>query len=282
MDWITKTFAAHTVTWVIISALISLSSGAVSIWVTYQFKRRELIQSARLEVSKQQELQAMTREKERQDRVRQEIIKWTNPILGAVESLRHRLENVIERDGYLALSKEGASKIDVNWSIDYDYFMPSTLYYFGQYFAWVQMLREELNFELFQIQATKDTFLAAIEAVTKALSHFSLNGSCPGQDTQVFRLQQRAIGELLIVRENGNRRCISYPDFLNSLSSSPFEQQMKPLKALLEGISPTPKNNCRWVRLNVTHAALVELETHCNALLRPPPSQGNEKRPQDQ
>jgi len=205
-----------------------------------------------------------------------------NPILGAVESLQHRLKNIIEDDGYLALSEECASEINPNWSISYDYFMSSTLYHFGQYFAWVQMLREELSFELFQTQETKDRFFDAIMSVTKSLSSFPLNRACIGQDTQVFYLQQRAIGELLIVRENGSRRCMSYPDFLNSLSGNPFEQQMKPLKVLLEGISPIPRDDCRWTRLNVTHAALVELETHCNALLRPPPSQGNEKRPQDQ
>ena len=75
------------------------------------------------------------------------------------------------------------------------------------------MLRDELNFELFETQVEKDLFFQAIHDVSRALSSFppSSRYTCKGKDTQVFSLQQRAIGELFIVREGNNKRCMSLP-----------------------------------------------------------------------
>jgi hypothetical protein len=48
--------------------------------------------------------------------------------------------------------------------------MPSTLFLFAEYFAWIRLLQERLSFELFESQETKDRFFAAIWGVTKALA----------------------------------------------------------------------------------------------------------------
>jgi hypothetical protein len=83
--------------------------------------------------------------------------------------------------------------------------MNSTLYLFGQYFCWIRMLEEELNFELFESQVEKDEFFFAVREVSKALSDFPPSYSCSGKDFQVFRLQQRVIGELCVVSDVRDR-----------------------------------------------------------------------------
>jgi hypothetical protein len=252
MDWLTRAFAEHSIAWIVLSAVVGLLSGAVSAWVTYGFKRQELLEAAQLK---------------QKDRVREQIIRWANPILSAVEDLNHRLENILDK-GYLILNKQG--RFSPQWSITYDYFMSSTLYLFAQYFAWIQMLREQLSFELFQSEQTKVEFFKRIRAVGKPLADFPyapLN-NCNGEDRQVFRLQQRVIGELLILRDSNSSGCMSYPDFLEKLKEPSFERHLEPLRALLENVSPD--DNCRWIRLEETRKALWDLMEYCQQVLKMP------------
>lgn len=145
--------------------------------------------------------------------------------------------------------------------------MNSSLFLFGQYFAWIRMFEEELSFELFESQKEKDEFTKAIRSVSKALGGFPPKSyTCSGQDTQVFNLQQRAIGELFIVGDNENRRCITYPEFLEKQDNWEFSRHLEPLRNLLERITP-PDTDCRWKRLEAVRKALVYLESQCRELL---------------
>ena len=278
MDWLTRAFAEHSVAWIILSAVVGLVSGAVSAWITYQLKRKELIETAQLkqkeivatmlgDIEVQHQIQAGLQEKERNDRVREQIIQWANPILRAVEDLDHRLENILN-NGYMALNKQGLFPPD--WSITYDYFMSSSLYLFAQYFAWIQMLRELLSFELFQSEHTEVEFFKRIRAVGKPLSDFPFAplNNCNGEDRQLFRLQQRVIGELLILRDSNSPRCMSYPDFLEKLNEPSFEHHLEPLRVLLENV--IPGDNCRWIRLKETRKALRNLMEYCQQVLKMP------------
>jgi hypothetical protein len=235
--------------------LLSAGLAFLLSWLGYRFKRKEIIDKARGDL-----------EKSLEERIRREIIHWANPILGAVKDLEGRLRNILERDGYLALSEEYKEQVNPNWSISYAYFMRSTLYLFGQYFAWVRMLQEELNFELFQSHQQKDEIFNALEKVNRSLGSFPpKNYECSGKDTQVFRLQQRAIGELLIIREGDHRRCLSYPEFFQKLSDHQFNQHLEPLRSLLKDLNP--KDDCRWKRLEATRRTLTELKDSCEELL---------------
>ncbi len=278
MDWLTRAFAGYSVAWIVLSAVVGLLSGAVSAWITYQFKRQELLESAQLkqkeiiatmlgDIEVQRQIQAGLQAKERKDRVREQIIQWANPILRAVEDLNHRLDNILDR-GYVVLNKHG--QVPSHWSMTYDYLMSSTLYLFAHYFAWIQMLREQLSFELFQSEQTKDEFIKRIRAVAVPLADFPyapLN-NCSGKDRQVFRLQQRVIGELLILRGSNSPRCMSYPEFLEKLKNPSFELHLEPLRALLENVSPD--DTCRWTRLEETRKALCNLLEYCQQVLKLP------------
>ncbi|MCP4373195.1 MAG: hypothetical protein GY797_34585 [Deltaproteobacteria bacterium] len=255
MNWLAEAFTENSIVWLLLSTFVALLSGFVSSWLTYRFvKRREMIESIELE-----------EESEKQERIRQEVIRWANPILAAVKDLEGRLRNILDLAGYLALSENYENQVNSDWSISYDYFMNSTLYLFGLYFAWTRMLQEELNFELFESQRDKDRFFQAIAKVAKSLGSFPPKYSCSGKDTQVFRLQQQAIGELFIVDGHKHRRCLNYPEFLQKLNDNQFSQHLRPLRALLEDVSP--ESDCRWKRLEVTKQALADLEAHCKDLL---------------
>jgi hypothetical protein len=235
--------------WLLITTVVALAAGGISGWVSAAYRRRE----------------------QRKERIREEVLRWANPILGSVKGLTSRLANILDQGLHVALDPEADEgwPVDENWAIDRDYALESTLFVFAEYFAWVQLLHERMSFELFASQRTKDEFFAAIWKVSGALSHWPkppVHGA--GRDTQVFVLQQRAIGELLIVREGDAPRVLAYPDFLAARKSDArFKETLAPLEALLSGLKKKPKKTKRWQRLENTRGALVELEALCNALL---------------
>jgi hypothetical protein len=136
----------------------------------------------------------------RGDRIRQQVVHWSNPIFGSVMDLEHRLDNILDDSGYLALSPETEHEVKTGWSIRYDYFRPSTVYLFCQYFCCIRLLQESLSFELFEKHQFKDEFFESVYAVGEKLSDYPLQEliNCQ-QDAQVFNPQQRALGEAVTV-----------------------------------------------------------------------------------
>jgi hypothetical protein len=242
--------------WLLLSALISLIFGLISSYAFYRLiKEKEIRDMVTAEYYKLEEKARLDESIAQKERTRQEIIRWANPILDAGFDLNARLKNILNNDGYLALNKDFKNP---NWSISYDYFMMSTLYLFSQYFCWIRMLQEEFNFELFQSQEEKSSFFIKINDVSRTLGGFPPNYG--PNDMQVFRMQQRALGELMIERENGKTRCLAYPEFILKMDNPEFSKYFNPLVALLDNLE---SNDGRWNRLSATKDSLTELIIFC-------------------
>jgi hypothetical protein len=197
-----------------------------------------------------------------EDRVRSQIVLWANPILSAVRSLELRLNNILNDSGYEGLDAVHPPK-DMNWSVSYDYFLHSTMYLFAQYFCWVRMLELELSFEVFGSRVVKESFFAGLVKVSKALGDYhppSYEGNDP--DTQVFRLQQQAIGEILSLEKK--QRCLGYASFLTKIADPHTAVHFLPLKNLFDNIKPGEK---RWNRLTAVLDAISGFRKDCEGLL---------------
>ncbi|HUK19734.1 MAG TPA: hypothetical protein VLW65_25115 [Bryobacteraceae bacterium] len=206
------------------------------------------------------------------ERIKREIVLWANPILDAAISLEKRLHNILKDEGYKALDP---GYTPAEWSITSAYMVPSTLYLFGRYFCWIQLLRLELSFELFRSSKEKDEFFKSIDAVAGALGNYPPSYDAQnkpvyydgdGSDTQVFRLQQQGIGELLTVRRKDGRACQSYAHFCSKFADATYQNLLGPVYRLIECVTPSQK---RWRRLMAVDDALGRLIAHCNALLSP-------------
>ncbi|MBE1491855.1 hypothetical protein [Plantactinospora soyae] len=264
--------------------LLAVVLSPLTAWLTFQFvRKRELAESVRVEVERMQQvtlpsLAATTRheverdtevarqaeERSRREAVRREALKWTTPILMAADELNSRLGNVLEGGAYPAL-EPGWRRPD-SWSMSHDYLRSSTLYLFSAYFSYVQLLRRSLNFELFRSQEEKDALFGGIEAVASALATYPTPWSSAGRDAQVFRLQQRALGELLFVDGVEGPTCMTYADFTGRMTEDRFVQQLAPLRELLDGLMPV-QEDCRWRRLVETRNELYALSKVCRGLL---------------
>jgi hypothetical protein len=213
------------------------------------------------------------------------VLRWANPILNAVLGLQSRMSNILDDGLHLALSpsRDGEARpveLDPDWAVSYEYVMPSTLFVFAEYFAWVQLLRERVSLELFESQSDHERFRDATWTVTRELGAWPVeNEACEGEtrdgdasapvtdvDKQVFALQQRAIGELLVDRDHEPPRLLTYRAFLDDLESQPRVAELfEPLRSLLENLERGTK---RWRRLERTKKALDVLEGECRAVLR--------------
>ena len=253
--------------WLLITTVVALVAGGVSGWASATLRRREA----------------------KAERIRQEVLLWTNPVLGAVKSLESRLDNILANDLHLALDPAKARQerpVGSDWSMDYEYVMESTLFLFAEYFAWIRLLQERLSFELFHSQETRTRFDQAMWDVSDAIGHLPLpakfvpkkNSAKPAgthedgsedKDAQVFALQQRAIGEFLIDREAGTPRVRGYPEFLEARERDErFNRALAPLVTLLQGVNPCTTK--RWRRLGATLGALGQLERECDQVLAVP------------
>jgi hypothetical protein len=209
-----------------------------------------------------------------EDQIKNEIIRWANPILGAVQDLEGRLNNILQDQGFLALDQRPNPnpnpnfQLNPNWSISYDYFMPSTLYYFAQYFCWILLLLQDLNWLIFKSQTDKDQFFDLIDKVRHSLSSFPpsypISNNLTGKDIQVFSLQQRAIGELLIVSNDWGKECMKYSEFKEKSEQEPLKSMLSSLREFLESVKP---GEHRWERLKATKEAITQLREYCENLL---------------
>jgi hypothetical protein len=211
-------------------------------------------------------------EQQRHTRLQTQIRRWANPILGAIGDLEHRLSNILEQQGFVALFREQEKA--PQWSADYSYFMASTLYYFAQYFCWVRLMQHQFGYELFQSSREMEEFFSAIERVADELSrypyeeHHKMDATPMLSDKQVFRLQQRAIGELLVDKTTVGEQIVTYREFLDRWldpNDVKLRRHIAPLESFL--IDLRPDSDLRWTRLIGMRAELDAFREACNSVL---------------
>ncbi|WP_407157681.1 hypothetical protein [Bradyrhizobium sp. STM 3557] len=276
IDW-TGLIKTLTSTAIVVAALGWIASKGIEHWLGLQVENHKSALDQQVETFKS-DLKAksdrqleefknqLTERTAQKDRIRNEVARWSNPIPSAVTDLKNRLENILDHQGYLALSPKVRQRVNPQWSIQYDYFFPSTIYLFSRYFCWTGLLEEKLSFELFDKEDDKEAFFARMREVNRNLSGFPLDqlqDIKSEEDSQIFNLQQRSMGETL--RSKSEPRCISYSEFLERWSEPNFRKSFEPLTTFIEGIEPSRQRP--WKRLELMREALSELERDCKKLL---------------
>jgi hypothetical protein len=253
----------------LIAAAVAIASAVLGVLNSRKLAPLQSDLEARKEM-KVADHQAEVDERAAQERrIRDEVLRWTNPVLDAVDGLESRLGNILHDDLDLALHKHRAARpVDPDWAVSYDYVLPTTLYLFANYFAWIRLMQEKLSFELFESKQVEKRFFEAMWGVSKTLGDWwpGIIGGA-GRDTQVFALQQRAIGEALIRRDTEDPRPMTIPEFLsayNNKKEPSFNATLEPLRELVDGLERGTK---RWARLSLTLNELWAFQKECRALL---------------
>lgn len=239
----------------------------------FEFDKELIARRGEIDFARDAVKYANESQQQRQARLHAQVQRWANPIRQAIDDLDHRLANIMEKGGYRSLAPQW--KAPPQWSADHDYFMSSTMYYFAQFFCWVRLMQMEIGYELFRSSGEMEAFAAAIEDVGNPLGQYPYrppdSAPSPGAaatDRQVFRLQQRAIGELLLAGPEAGKALLSYRDFVDRLGDEGdprWLRHLAPLRAFLRDLGP--QDDVRWLRLQAMRTALAELRTQCNQIM---------------
>jgi hypothetical protein len=135
-------------------ALITAVSSAVvavgSVLLARRAERSVLMLQAELETQRQEHLAGyrarIEEHAKRKERIREEVLRWANPVFGAVQGLERRLDNILNNGYYHALHETDEERpVDPDWAVSYEYALPTTLFLFAEYFAWIRLLQEKLS-----------------------------------------------------------------------------------------------------------------------------------------
>ena len=260
---------------------VQQNAAATLLEAKYEFENELALRKGEIDIFRDELKNWNESESERENRLRGQAMKWANPILSAIRDLKSRTDEILQNEGYRALSVT-SSKAPYGWSIEYNYYMVSTLYYFAQYFCWTRMLQQKISAELFVDNSELEDFQKLMDGVSGSLERFpftakieettkDLDNDKVHKDIQVFSLQQRAIGESLVFDgESGGERIMSYKKFVDNWvnpDNAKFRRHMEPLETFLKEIKPD--NDMRWLRLLEMQKQLSDFELACTDVLRP-------------
>jgi hypothetical protein len=171
------------------------------------------------------------------------LAKYQEPLAYATYELQSRLFNILDEEKRFLRHFYSAKE---QWKREYAVY--NTLYVIGQYFAWTEILRREIQFLNFsEVPRT----MSIARRQTRIVKLFQSDDQELGDRFMIWQGEQRAIGELMTTRENGPTECRGYADFLEQMDQVSFRRWFGRLEKDIDAAAKDPRPNPRLVRLQV-------------------------------
>lgn len=171
------------------------------------------------------------------------LTRYREPLVGGAYELQGRLYNILELN-FLEKYYLGGDQAQK------DYALQNTVYVVAQYFGWSEILRREIQFMSF---SDSERTRVVSNRQRRIVEVFQSDDPDLGRPFQIWRGEQRAIGELMIDRDEGPAQCIGYATFLERKDPA-FRRWFSRLEAEIDEVAGRP--NRRIVELQ---HALVDL-----------------------
>jgi hypothetical protein len=183
-------------------------------------------------------------EKTRTDEANRVIARYRDPLLRSAYDLQSRIYNIYRPGGFTG-------------GRDPEYFRLNTLFLFAEFLAWLEVIRREIQFlDLGAVQETK-IISRALQQIQHELATTTV---LRDDDLYLYRGEQRAIGELMLVRAEGftasgpQYECMGYAAFVAAQGTAAFANWFTRLG---DAISQLPQK--RSERLVWVQHALIDL-----------------------
>jgi hypothetical protein len=124
------------------------------------------------------------------------------PLAAAAYELQARLHNIL-RNEFLenwVLKEDGARQRAA---------VESTLYVFAQFLGWKEIIRREVQFLRFATDHETRVVAGLLREITETFLDDGL-----GERFMIWRVEQRGLGERMIVRPDGRSTCMGYAEFM--------------------------------------------------------------------
>lgn len=198
------------------------------------------------------ELEEYRRQLDQADHTRELVDRYQEPLVRAAYDLQSRLWNILRQN---MLGAYGSDRNSPAWT----YARESTAWLFGQYFGWVEIIRREVQYLRLPDYDERRRLTEALDTVTHVCSS---DRPTLGAAFQVFRAQQRALGELMIVDGHdarGRQRtdCMGFAAFTDALANPAHSVSswFGPLIRSVDAVQPSSRGD----RLTELQHALIDL-----------------------
>lgn len=208
------------VTSAIIAAGVSVVGGIASFYAQLTFRKRQYLHEER---------QSIAERSREADTVRS---RYRDPLLASAYALQSRIFNIVERRLF---EQPAETTVRTNGK---SYATESTLYTIGEFLCWKEILRREIQFlDLGDDNETKRLNIC-FEGVMEILAQ---NDTSLGKAFCLFRMEQRAIGELMIETvDRGSSRAlqaIGPAEFARRLNTPDFALWFEPVESALDELA---------------------------------------------
>ena len=197
-------------------------------------------------VKAQQQSGVVVAERLATERAQARLDRYQEPLVRAPFDLQSRLFNILERD---LLATGTANR---------EYIEKSTVWLFGQYFGWAEILRREAQFLALPTADDRAKVQRLLGQIARACSSDSFGA---GVGLQIQRSEQRALGEVMVIEGRdavGGVRsdCLGYAAFFTAVDNprSPINRWYSRLRSEV-----WPAGEMRSVRLAQLQHALIDL-----------------------
>ncbi|KAG7086521.1 hypothetical protein E1B28_002473 [Marasmius oreades] len=195
-------------------------------------------------------------DRKRRDQLRDVIAKYRDPLCRATEDLSYKLFNIVSHGFALVYASENSPARRRSYAIRH------TSYVFGQFFAWVHILRHDTQF-LMPPDADPNS-----KEINKILGDIRMT-LLTDSSLSPFMLwsgEQLAISEIMIVRDTkedgGQVRCMGFATFCQRWKADEeFRAWFAPIEEGLAVLS-TSTENANSERLQSLQHLLVDLLEH--------------------
>lgn len=225
----------------LISAGVALLSVVLSVW------------SARSTAKLQNEFEQRRRQATKEELVEQVMSRYREPLLRAAFDLQSRIYNIVEQAFLVRYLQRGSPT-------EQEYACRNTMFVLAEYLGWVEILRRGVQFlDLGDVRRNRQ-LVERLEAIGTILS---TDRQFPGAMFQMFRGEQRAVGELMMdpsqVGEQGTvRQCIGFAAFTDRLEQdSRFARWFAHLEQDIQRLAASPASEQE--RLVALQHALMDL-----------------------
>ena len=205
----------------------------------------------------------------RKERLKEIVDKYSRPILLAASDLQDRLWHLTQREATsssILLEADIDQEKSPRWTMTRKHYLASTLFLFARYFAWVEILRQEVQFLEFGLQDKQNEtrqFFEKLKSVDRILSSTEIQNDEIETDRQIFQLQQALIGQLMIKQGQNGVSCINFAEFVENFDSK-FENRDEFIileNLIMQAVSRNVKDFClsRCCLLNNKLVEMVNL-----------------------
>lgn len=196
----------------VISAIAALIASGFTIWGQIRLAQFQAeLEEKREERLKKQEAEAI-------------LSKYREPLVNAAHELQGRLFNIL-RLKFLAHFYLNGNEREKQYAVE------NTLYVIAQYFGWTEIIRRDVQFlDLGEIETTKE-----LSKLQDHICNLFLDSRL-GPVLRVFRGDQRAIGEKMIIVDGSNSYCMGYAQFFHTKEEN-FHYWLAPLRGHIDTLS---------------------------------------------